>query len=575
MTEVSAPHAAVQPAPHRPARRWRPLLAALVILAGVAMAFLAGKRAATSPQPRFQQLTFRRGAIQTAQFAPDGQTIVYGARWEGAPYELFSTRPDSFESRPLGIAHAEIQSVSSTGEMAILLRARNLGWPAVSGTLARAPLAGGTPREVLEDVQCADWSPDGKELVVARFAGGRTRLEFPIGKVLYETNGVLHYVRFSPRGDRIAFVEYSPGGPFVSMVDLAGNKKTFSAGWATAWGLAWSAAGDEIWFSVGETSLQAALYAVTLSGRQRLILRLPGTLALRGISRDGRVLLINQKWRSTVAGVAPGETRERDLSWLDQSFAADLSPDGRTLLLVAGEPGGVWGIYLRKTDGSPALRLGETMGFPAALSPDGKWVLAVRPGLHPRLTLLPVGAGEPHSLGEEKDVSFSSLGWFADGKRILLAAAEPGRQQRLFVRQVEGPASVPVTPEGVGTMGGYCVSPDGRWVAAVRADQQLWLYPVGGGEARPVPGASPGDLPARFTADGRALFLFRRDELPVKVHRLNLESGKKELWRELLPGDLAGVESYFTRVLLTPDGRSYYYSYDRLLSELYLVDGLR
>lgn len=568
-------------APRSPAR-WKPLLAGLVGLVAVAAAFFAGRQAATSPAPSFQQLTFRRGSIQTARFAPDGQTIVYGARWEGHPWEVFSTRLDSFESRPLGIPNAEVHSVSANGEMALHLNGRIVAPLLWLGTLARAPLAGGAAREVLDDVEAADWSPDGKELAVSHYVDGRTRLEYPIGKVLYETRALIFRanLRVSPKGDRIAFIEsrYGTRGSAVSVVDLAGNKKELSGGWNSTWGLAWSPAGDEVWFAASDTGMRAALYSVTLSGRRRLLLRTPGILALRDVSRDGRILLISQSYRATVTSLVAGETRERDLSWMDLSLPADLSADGKTLLLLVTEPSGRLGIYLRQTDGSPAVRLGETSVFSttaAALSPDGRWVLAIGSGPKPRLILLPTRAGEAREVAAAETGSFSSLAWFADGKRFLFAVAEPGQGPRLFVRELAGDKAIPVTPEGVAILGDFCVSPDGRWVAAARSDQQLWLYPVNGGAARPVAGATPGDLPVRFTSDGRALFLFRKNELPISVYRLSLERGTRELWRELAPGDPSGAESYFARVLLTPDGKSHVYSIDRMLSELYLVQDLK
>src|SRR5438445_494758 len=74
-------------------------------------------------------------------------------------------------------------------------------------------------------------------------------------------------------------------------------------------------------------------------------------------------------------GLAPGETKERDLSWLDVTYTRGMSDDGRTVLLGEGGFGGGanGSIYLRKTDGSPAIRLGD--GYPISLSPDGKWAL--------------------------------------------------------------------------------------------------------------------------------------------------------------------------------------------------------
>jgi Tol biopolymer transport system component len=558
-------------------RRLAPVLAGLTLLVGLAGGTYVGARLGRSPPPSFQQLTFRRGAIQSARFAPDGQTIVYGARLEGKPAELFAARVGSSESRPLGITNAEIRSVSSAGEMALLLNERPLGPLAIvtAGTLARAPLAGGAPREVLEEVEDADWSPDGKELAVARLRGDRSTLEFPPGKVLYEVpGGGLWMIRMSPRGDQIAFWErpHGTGAWSLGVVDLAGRKKTLS-NWFSAWGLAWSASGAEIWFTAAETGLQAAVYAVTPAGRQRLVERAPGTLALRDVFPDGRTLLIRQSFAAPIMTLPPGETRERDLSWLGGSLLADLSTDGRTLLFGEVDPASQMEltIYLRNTDGAPALRLGE--GLPLALSPDGKWVLAQRVAFPPELFLVPTRAGESRKLPPAQIQQCLSGTWFPDGKRILLLAAGADGRRRLWVQDLaEGePRAL-----GIETVGGkYALSPDGRLIALADSDGRISLHPLEGGEPRPVPGIEAGDSLIRWSAEGHALYVYRRQGLGAILYRVNVSSGRREVWKEITAPDPAGLDRNYYTLLLTPDGKSYAYTQVRLLSELYLVEGLR
>ncbi len=577
------------PAPAQPGRRLLLLLLGLGLLAmlvvfstGRRMGFVAGEKAAERPPPVYHLLTFRRGTIQSARFAPDGHTIIYAAAWDGRPYELFSTRPESPESRSFGLPSAEILSVSSTGEMAILLNQRAAGFMFWLGTLARVPLAGGAPREILENVQWGDWAPDGKSLAVVRYVEGRSRLEFPIGKVLYETTGLIFMPRISPKGDQIAFFErpLGPGGWSLGVVDLAQKKRILFREWYSAWGLAWSPAGEEIWCTGAEKGLAGALYALSLSGQQRLVERVPATLALRDISREGRVLLISQNFRGATMGLAPGETRERDLSWLDGSLAADLSADGKTLLFAELGAGVRVGseVYLRKTDGSPAVRLGE--GMPVALAPDGKWALVIQQGPRPQLVLLPTGAGESKTLRNETIQEYSWASWFPDGERILFAGSQTGHGSRLYVQDLAGGKPVAITPEGAGIQAGLfrggsvSISADGRLVAALGPEQKVALYQVEGGAPRQIPGAAAGEFPIRWTADGRALYLSRPQERPAKIYRLDISSGRKELWKEILPSDPAGLYD-IPRILLTADGKSYAYSYARLLSELYLVEGLK
>ncbi len=557
-----------------PRRRVLPVLLPLGIVLALGAGYVLGRRLGTGHAPIYRQLTFNRGAILQARFAPDAQTVVYAAAWNGSPFEIFTARPGSPESRPLSLVDAGLFSIAPSGEMALSLEHRFRGGFQFSGTLARAPLAGGAPREILEGVYEAAWAPDGGALAVVRSEGGRDRLEFPAGKPLSETVGWISHPLFSPSGDRIAYIDhphFPDDGGAVTLVDLEGRKTPLSEGWYSIQGLAWSPDGREIWFTAAEKGKARALHAVSLSGRRRLVARVPGPLTVQDLAPDGRVLLTRDSVRFEIAGSPPGATRERDLSWLDGSMAEDLSSDGRTLLFYeGGEAGGSgYGIYVRGTDGSPAVRLGD--GLPTELSPDGKWVLTIQRGAAPQLVLLPTGPGEPRSLPRHALSDFLAAHWFPDGKRIVVNGAEPGRGLRSYVQELESGALRAVTAEGIWAQ---LVSPDGRWLATGGGGQTIALAPVDGGDARPVAGALPGDRAAQWTSDGRGLYLFRRDELPCRVYRVDLESGRRDVLREFTPADPSGVVA-IQEVQLTPDARAYAYSYIRILSELYLAEGLK
>ena len=578
--EVKTQAAAAEQAPAKPSSRsWLVAAAAVVIvLALTAGAYYQGKReglAASITPPTYRQLTFRGGTIRMARFAPDGKTIVYSAAWEGNPTELYTTRPESPESRTIGLSQAEVLSISAEGEMAVLLHSHNVDPYTNAGTLGRVPLGGGAPREVLENVQWADWSPDGTNFAVVREFGGQSRLEYPIGKILYETGGWISHPRVSPNNDMVAFIEHPirrDDAGSIAVVDLAGKKKTLSSGWETAWGLGWSPKGTEIWFSSTRLGYGRYLCAVNLSGKERLLAREPGTLTLQDVARDGRVLLTRDVPRVGMVGMTAGNIKERDLSWMDWSAPKDLSIDGKTLLFTeSGEAGGEnYAAYLRETDGSPAVRLGDGNGF--ALSPDKKWVVGGLPRSPVQLYLLPTGAGESKPVTHDS-INHMWTRWFPDGKRLLFAGDEPGKGVRLYVQDIDGSPPKAVTGEGVNSSL-FAVSPDGKQVVFVGPDQKPALLPVEGGEARLIPSLGIGDAPIGFSSDGHSLFVYRLGEVPTKVDKLDLATGHRQPWKQLVPPDVSGVTD-ISAILITPDGNNYVYEYGRTLSDLYLVNDVK
>jgi Tol biopolymer transport system component len=518
-------------------------------------------------------LTFRRGSIRHARFAPDGQTVIYGATWDGRPVEVFSTRAESTESRSLALYDTEILAISPAGEMAISLRRRPEMGFAFTGTLARTSLAGGAPRELSENVEEADFSPDGARLAIVRRVNERHRLELPSRKLLYETRGWLSHPRISPRGDLVAFIDrslFADDGGKVAVVDGSGAKRTLTGEWNSIMGIAWSRSGDEIWFAADEVGQARALRAVSLQGRQRLLLRVPGSLTLHDISRDGKILVTRDDIRFETEVLATGEKNLRNLTWLDYTVVTGISPDGKRILFCETGIGGGprFSTYLRKIDGSAPVRLGD--GSSGGLSPDGKWAISFPNEEPQQIVLLPTGAGEPRALTHGR-LDHREAHWFPDGKRILSWAREPGRLARHYVVSVADGASRPVTPEGLRWVG--VVSPDGKLLAAVDASGHPTLYPIEGGDPRAIRGAVRSELPIAWGADGRTLYLFV-PSLPGLVHRIDLATGQKRLWRELMPTDPAGVKG-IGQFTLSADEKTYAYGYMRFLSALYLIEGLK
>lgn len=555
------------------APRYGNLLLALAAVVGVAAAaFWAARATIPVSNPVFTRLTFRGGYVASARFASDGQTVVYGAGFGGDPVEIYTTRPGAAQSRELGFKNSSILGISRGDEMAITLDHDFFMANASRGTLARVPFTGGAPREVAENVLCADWSPDGDSLAVAREFNDHVRLEYPVGKVLYETQGWVSDVRVSPDGDKVAFVDHpifwdSYGS--IAIVDRAGEKTTLTESFSIAMGLAWHPSGKEIWYTASKVHISSNLFAVSLSGRQRLVWAGAGSLALKDISRDGRVLFVRENRRRGIAGLFPGHSGETDMSWQDWSIPTYLSPDGKWLYFAeeGDSAGAKYSAYMRATDGSPAIRLGD--GAPWGVSPDGKWVASIIPGEPQRLTLLPTRTGDAVN-PSQPGFNYDDAEWLPDGKRLLIRGNELGKPLRSYLLNAAGGALQPVTPEN---QAGW-LSPDGQSVLVPGGDK-IVIYPLDGGQPREAKNMLPPNRQIlTFPPHGRFVYGTLRQEVPLKVYRFDVQTGENKFWKELAPGERAGV--YTIGILsVTPDGRWYAYSYVRDLSDLYMVEGLR
>ena len=527
----------------------------------------------------YHPLTFRRGIVHSARFAPDGKTVIYSAAWEGKPLDLYTTRPESPQSQQVEPKGADVLAVSAAGEMLLALHSKPRDSSFLyAGTLARVPLVGGAPREILNDVEWADWAPDGTNIVIVHEVGGRKRLEYPLGKVLYEADGWIGNPRFSPDGKTIAFVDHpqtGDDGGAVAVLDMAGKKTKLSDGWDSIQGLAWSPDASEIWFTATRTGGDRSLYATDLSGKVRVLARVPGELTILDVGKEGNVLLTRGNDRAGMMGLAPGEAKEKDLSWLDWSVPGCLSADGKIILFFeSGEGGGPkYAVYLRNTDGSPAIRLGEGSGL--SLSPDGKWALSRLNVVPSKLVLYPTGVGDVKQLNDD-GLNHMAGAFLPDGKRFVFTGNEQGHGARLYQESMEDAKPHPFSMEGVTGVGvgGLVLSPDGQFVALRGPDQQIYLFPVNGGDPKLIAGTEPGEYPTSFSSDGRALFLITRGQIPAHVFRVDIGSGQRAFWRSFEPADSAGIDT-IRGVELSADNKSYVYGYTRTLSDLYLVQGLK
>jgi eukaryotic-like serine/threonine-protein kinase len=540
------------------------VIAALGVAGAAALVFIPWK--APLP-PRFQRITFRRGTVQDARFAPGGQ-VVYTASWDGRSPELYSVRPEAPESRALG--EGRIAAVARSGELAVLIPGHR---PSV---LARMPAAGGPPREIRELVTSADWTPGTDLLALVRREKGQDVLEFPAGRVIYRAVPKLSHLRVAPDNQRVAFLEHPVNeddrGSLV-VVDGEGERTEVSPGWASAEGVAWHPGTREIWFTAARVGADAALHAVTTAGRLREVARVPGRLVLHDIAEDGRVLLQRNILRMELLVGGQGVPRERELSWLDFSSVSDVSPDGRQVVFgESGEGGGSrYSVYLRYTDGTPPVRLGD--GRPFTLSPDRRWVVSAPLGDPAHLVLLPTGSGEPRVLPGTGVTGYLNAAWFPGSDRLLITARVPSGENQVFVQDITG--GPPQQVSGPGFAGARIVSPDGRHILLARADRKppYSLFAVEGGAEQPVPALTVEDRPLAWSPDGRSVIV-RSRMTPVIVERVDLASGARERLYEIAPADGAGA-GHVGWLAVTPDGRHYAYSFHRTLSDLYVVEGLR
>ena len=529
------------------------------------------------PSPTYQRLTFEQGTVYSARFAPDFRSIVYGAAWNGRPQQLYSTVANSLLAQPLALADADLLAISPASELAVTLRSiPGTHLQTRGGTLARAPLAGGSPREVLDNVPSADWGGNNELAVVHHIEGG-DRIEYPIGHVLYRASGWISHLRFSPKSDKIAFLDHPT--PFddrgtVDIVDLQGHVSVLSPEWESEDGLAWSPDGTEVWFTSAKQGNNRALLAVNMTRQVRTILNLPTGMTLQDIASDGRVLVSLDSERLTLATMARGETKAIDLSWHDWSLAKDISPDGQSVLFedASEAAGSHYSVAIRKIDGTPPVELSE--GSASKLSPDGKWVISLVLGKPGKVLLVPTGTGQPRTvpLPAFEQIQNGTSHFLQDGKHFTLNANEPGHSVRTYLVDLEGKERIPVTPEGTK---GSLISPDGKYIFRTNNTGAFAIYPTAdGGTGTPhfIPDLEAGFFPIQWSEDS-SVYGYIEGHIPTKVYKVNVATGKKTLLQELQPETNTGAVTIVS-VSANRDGSRFAYSCYQVLSDLYIISGL-
>src|SRR5215813_12170032 len=533
-------------------------------------------------ETHFQRVTFRNGLITAARFAKTQPLLVFSGVFEGDPVQVFTGSVGSPNTRPVTPPFSFLFGISSSDELAL----GSISSPLTKETgniLSKVSLFGGAPRQTLEKVLWADYTPDGKELMVIRRDGDRSTVELPPGQVLLESSDYLTRARISPSGEYIAFERHPVTSDDRGRVEVIDRKGHLIARSNDAWtveGLAWFPSSREVWFTAGEESPWRQLQALSVRGKEREVLRAPGNFVLHDIDPSGRVLIASvvSRWRM-FGRVGKGEV-ERPIGWLDGSSPADLSVDGQMLLFIEGQGGGGNEIqtYVRTTDGSLPVLLSE--GWGRALSPDKKWALVSPKPPFNTLMLVPTGPGSPRALPPGDFSSIGTVRWFSDGNRIALVGRDSNRRPHLYLQTVgagPAPSEQPRLLSEEELEFSAPPSPDGTMLPAVRRDGTPVLVKLPKGEVNALPGLRRGDQPLQWSPDGRELFVFRPTEKEVsslEVLRYDLGTAKWQVQDQCGPRDTVGVVGVRAG-MITPDGKQFVYTARQRLDELYVIEGLK
>ncbi len=533
-------------------------------------------------QPAFTQISFRSAFIRHARFAPDGRTVVYDSTTDGKPTELFSTRTDTIEAQPLHIP-ASLLSISSTGEMAVTLDTLFDPKFTPTGRLARVPLGGGSTRELLDAVTDADWTPDGSAVAVSRQVGHHFQLEFPPGKTLYQSDGYISDLCFSPAGDRIAFVDHTILGDdrgTVEVVDLQGNRKVLTREFSTIQGLAWPSKGNEIWFTSAVNSEPSSMRAVSLDGKERLLLSSPIKLKLQDVSQTGAVLLSVEDYRDQQILSDTQTGKVRDVSSFPFQITQAFSHDGKMLLLNTYVTGATndYNLYTQRTDGSTPALIGQGAGL--SFSFDGKWVLALDPTNLRHMRVIPTGVGEALTLSAPPGMEYIGAAWVPGGKHLVILVQAPGHALATYIQDLETGSVRQVGKEGrylwtVGEQGIASASPDGKAFIATDGEKRYWVQPMDGGEASEIKGLSAGDLPLEWHNGSENIFFERITGTDSsEIYDLNLATGNSKLWSHFTPTDKTAMVA-MRHPIITQDGAHVLYVVQRIFSTLFVAKGIQ
>ncbi len=520
----------------------------------------------------YEAQTFRAERILRARWAPDGKTIVYSASRDRGPPRLYVIRPEYPEPAALGPDSTHLLSVSSTGEIALLTRPETWGANVYRGTLARMPVGGGAPRELLDKVLDADWTPDGSALAIIRqdSIGTRVVLEYPQGTVLAQSvpGGHLSDLRISPDGERVAFFEHALSNDnrgVVAVADKKGKVTSFPGEYSGLLGLAWERDGRAIDFSGARRGEPYQVHRVTLDGATRVALAGPGDMVVQDRSADGGWLVTTEDYQVGLFLKAPGAPGLRDVSWLNEPKLPKLSRDGRLLAFTdqSMQAGPLYATMLRKTDGSPVVKLGD--GVPRVFSPDGRWLLAIVQTTPVQHLLYPTGAGQAKQVNWALE-TYVTPDFFPDGQHLFVCGAAPGKPSACYRSALDGSGLEQLTQD---TARAGLLRPDGKAVLYISWGGDARLQVLGAPSWARMP-AMPEDFEGeRWSPDGRAIW-GRLEGDPARLVQWDVTTGKVSTLETLeLPSE--GLTSRVDLPTIADDPKVYAFSVRRFASQLFVV----
>jgi eukaryotic-like serine/threonine-protein kinase len=557
--------------------------APFVIAAAIALAALLGAatswflRPAPPPPPIFTRISFDTGTLIRGRLTADGKTVLYSAILENGLPDTYAIRGDYPASVSAGLQGALLLAVSHQDQLAVIARPKLYSHYQWFGTLATTPIGGTQPRELLENVYDADWSPDGHDLAVIDKDGDNWRLQYPIGKILLQGRNWLTEARISPDGNQVAFFHhtsdlYDDRGD-VAVIDGAGHLRTLSTGWEALEGLSWSPSGKEIWFSAATSGEQFCIRAVTLAGKQRNLFCGTTGVRIHDVAPSGRALITADNARHSLSAIRRGSAEIRDLTWLDGSILPILSADGSEVLFtdVSSAAGNTYATYVRKTDGTPAVHIGDG-GFGADInSKSALMVLVDNPSAS--VQIVPLGAGQARQLSWN-GFQPSVVNWFPDGQRILIGDDLAGHPVGLYLTDVNGATPQFLTPTEHISFLQTVLAPDGDSVLVLQ--NGAWkAFSIQHKIGRPIHGIQPRETPIGWCTDSNHLFVRASVPKGIEIFKLDIDSGKRESWQTWKPAQSAGVSFSSAEVTITPDGQQMVFGSTAVFNTLYRSDTLK